>query len=77
MDDLNDTPNERPYATLEEHKPYVLVLAAVIPPLNAIANTPGEALHEIRIARDPIGARDPRQDRRGVRAARGGRTPGA
>lgn len=50
-----DTPVDPPQATLPQHRPYVLTLASVIPPLNAVVNTLGEILHELRIARDPIG----------------------
>lgn len=50
-----DTPVETPQATLPQHRSYVLTLASVIPPLVAVANTLGEILHELRVARDPIG----------------------
>lgn len=54
-DDNNDTPNELPSATLDAHRPYVLALTAVIAPLQATVHTLAQVLHEIRIARDPIG----------------------
>jgi len=51
----DETPPEKPNAMLPQHRSYVLVLAAVIPPLNAVATTLGEILHELRVARDPVG----------------------
>lgn len=47
------TANDLPGPTLDEHRPYVSALAAVIAPLNATVLMLGDVLHEFRIAREP------------------------
>jgi hypothetical protein len=53
--DPNATPNETPEATLDYHRPYVLVLANVCSQLSALNDNLQRALHEVRVAREPIG----------------------
>lgn len=50
-----ETPNERPQATLAEHRPYVMALLSAATGLHGAAKTLQEIAHELRIARDPIG----------------------
>lgn len=50
-----DTPIERPAAVLEEHRPYITTLADSAMQLSAAVNILGDVLHELRVARDPIG----------------------
>ena len=57
MTEDSQTPTEPPHAVLAVHRPYILVLAAAITPLNSVANHLGEVLHELRLAREPIGDR--------------------
>jgi hypothetical protein len=51
----DDTPTATLSPTLDAHRPFVTVLANVIGPLQAVAVTLGQALHEIRVASEPIG----------------------
>lgn len=55
LGDDDETPTERPLPLLPEHRRYVQVLGDVIPPLHAVVMTLGEILHELRIARQPMG----------------------
>lgn len=55
--DGETTPNERPEATLAEHRPYVMALLSAATGLHGTARTCQEIAHELRVARDPIGAR--------------------
>jgi hypothetical protein len=51
-----ETPNERPEATLAEHRGYVMALLSASTALHGTAQTFQEIARELRIARDPIGA---------------------
>lgn len=53
--DGEDTPNERPQATLPEHRPYVMALLSAATGLHGAARMLAEIAHELRVARDPIG----------------------
>lgn len=50
-----DTPNERPQATLAEHRPYVMALLSAATGLHGAATELARIAHELRVARDPIG----------------------
>lgn len=54
--DYGDTPNDLPQPTLTEHRPLVLLLSDITGALHQTANTFSELVHELRVARDPIGA---------------------
>jgi hypothetical protein len=54
---FNDTPPQLPQVTLKEHRPYVLALISIVAPLQEAVHRLTSICHEIRVARDPIGAR--------------------
>lgn len=53
--DRLDTPIERPTVVLSEHREYIKTLADSAMQLSAAVNILGDVLHELRVARDPIG----------------------
>lgn len=50
-----DTPAETPTAVLPEHREMIKALADSAMQLSAAVNILGDVLHELRVARDPIG----------------------
>jgi hypothetical protein len=51
----DDTPPERPALVLEEHKPMIRALVDAGAQLSGALQTLGDVVHELRVARDPIG----------------------
>ena len=51
------TPAETPRATLDVHRPYVLVLAGCIAPLHEAVKVLREVMHELAGAEEPVSVR--------------------
>lgn len=51
----DDTPVERPAAVLPEHREYIRALVDAGSQLSGALQTLGDVVHELRVARDPIG----------------------